>query len=130
MLRIDQIATGSRTLVDETGATILARCHLADRPAARAVGLLGTRRLAADEGLWITPCASVHMFGMRYPIACLFLDGDGRVIDRRDRLAPWRTARARGARSVVEGVVGAFDAVSLGTRLRLVESVSAAERNE
>lgn len=119
MLRIDRISSGAGTLVDEAGRVVLARCHLADRAPARAVGLLGTARLAPDEGVWIAPCASVHMFGMRYPISCLFLDGEGRVIGRRDRLDPWRTARVRGARAVVEGPVGTFAGVPVGSRMRL-----------
>ena len=38
-------------IVDADGNCLVARCHVADRPLARLVGLLGTRDLAEDEGL-------------------------------------------------------------------------------
>jgi len=121
MLRIDQLASGTRRLVTADGAVVLARCHVADRPVARAVGLLATRRLEPGEGVWLAPCGSVHMLGMRFAIAVLFLDAEGRVIGRRERLRPWRLARAAGARVAVEGPVGAFDGVADGAVLHLVD---------
>ena len=55
----------------------------------RARGLLGTGSLPADEGLWLTPCRSVHTFFMRYTIDVAFLDGSGRVVSLQT-LPPWR----------------------------------------
>ncbi len=45
----------------------------------RLKGLIRTKGLAAGEGLWISPCRSIHSFGMRYEFDALFLDGENRV---------------------------------------------------
>ncbi len=118
-LRIDRLCMRAGPLVDESGTLLLARCHVADRPLARLVGLLATPDLAVDEGVLLTPCASVHMVGMRRPIACAFLDGEGRVMRVIDPLRPWQRASARGATAVVEGPVGAFADVRAGSALRV-----------
>jgi uncharacterized membrane protein (UPF0127 family) len=40
----------------------------------RLKGLLGTKEIAEDSGLWIHSCNSIHTFGMRYSIDCIFID--------------------------------------------------------
>lgn len=124
-LRVDRMCRRTGQVVADDGRIVVARCHVADRPLARLIGLLGTPTLAADEGLWITPCRSVHMFGMRQSIACAFIDRDGVVCDMRDPLAPGGHATVRGARAVIEARPGAFAGVSVGHRLRLVIDESA-----
>ena len=42
-------------------------------------GLLGTEGLSTGEGIWISPCNSIHSFGMRFEFDVLFLDGGYRV---------------------------------------------------
>lgn len=59
----------------------------------RLKGLLGTRELRKDDGLWIAPCSSVHSFGMRYPIDVCFLDGAGEVVAVFPALSPNRMIR-------------------------------------
>jgi len=72
----------------------------------RTLGLLGTRALPADEGLWLKPCQSVHTFFMRYPIDVLFLDAEGTVIHQ-ESLVPWRISRwERRAEGVLEVAAG------------------------
>lgn len=63
-------------------------------------GLLGTEKLRADEGLLITPCSSVHTFGMGYTIDVLFLDKQLTIVKMARSLRPWRMA-ASGASSMV-----------------------------
>lgn len=104
-------------VADADGRVLVARCHVADRPLARLVGLLGTPDLAADEGLWLEPCRSVHTAGMRIPIACAFLDADGRVLRVVDPLPTWRHAAVRGARAVVEARAGRFAGLAVGATL-------------
>lgn len=98
--------------------TVVARCHVADRWLARLVGLLGTANLGDGEGLWLAPCSSVHTWGMRIPIVCVFLDGEGRVLRVVDALPPWRAAAVRGAVAVLEARVGGLNAVRVGEVLR------------
>ena len=76
-----------------TGAVVADRLRVADTHWTRLRGLIGSRELAAGEGLWIRPCRQVHMFWMRYPIDVLFLDSEGRVIALHHRLPPNRFSR-------------------------------------
>ena len=55
----------------------------------RAIGLLLMAHLDNGEGMYLSPCKSVHTFFMRYPIDVLFLDADGVVVQRRT-VSPWR----------------------------------------
>lgn len=96
---------------------MIPRCHVADRSLPRLVGLLGTPDLADGEGLWLEPCSSVHTAGMRIPIACAFLDAEGRVLRVVDPLPPWRHAAVRGARAVVEIRAGRLAGMAVGTSL-------------
>jgi uncharacterized membrane protein (UPF0127 family) len=116
-LRIDRLTGPPLPLRDGGGRLLAARCYRADSTRSRLVGLLGTPDLAADEALWLEPCASVHSAGMRAPIGCAFLDAGGGVLRVVDPLPPWRAARARGARSVVECRAGVLAGLEPGARL-------------
>lgn len=65
-------------------------------------GLSRRDRGAAGPGLLIPRCASVHTFGMRFPLDLYFLDAEGRVISVRRRVPPRRIAWQPGARYVLE----------------------------
>ncbi|HKO36746.1 MAG TPA: DUF192 domain-containing protein [Solirubrobacterales bacterium] len=69
---------------------------------ARARGLSRRDLTDAGPGLLIPRCASVHTFGMRFPLDLFFLDHQGRVISVRRRVPPRRVLWQRGARSVLE----------------------------
>ncbi len=117
-LRIDRIA-GAPAPLRARGVLVAGRCHRATSRTARLVGLLATPDLAGDEALWLEPCASVHTFGLRAPIGCAFLDGEGRVLRVVDPLPAGRLAAARGARAVVECRAGRLAAVVPGDVLTL-----------
>ena len=90
------------------GAVVAGRIDRADTPSTRAKGLLGRDGLEAGEGVWIVPCAMVHMFFMRFPIDVVFLDRGlkvRRVVEglRTWRLSPWVPS----AHSVLELAAGA-----------------------
>jgi len=74
------------------GHVLADRVRSADSFGSRLVGLLGTRGLAEGEGLWLSPCSSVHTFFMRYAIDVLFLGRDG-VLLHGLSLRPWRMSR-------------------------------------
>lgn len=65
-------------------------------------GLLGTRVLKADEGLLISPCSSVHTFGMLFTIDVLFLDEHMTIVKTVGSLKPWRMAASTAASMVLE----------------------------
>ena len=84
-------------------------------------GLLGRTGLAAGEGLLLKPCGSVHTFFMRFPIDVVFLDRELAVVAVRPELAPWRTARGKGAKVSLELAAGEAARLRIepGMRLRL-----------
>lgn len=99
----------------DRGVWLCRDLRLADRPWSRLRGLLGRRELPPGRGLLLVPCASVHTFGMRFPIDVLFLDRDLHVIRAVPSLSPWRgPCTARGAWCTVELPVGTI--ASSGTR--------------
>ncbi len=104
----------------DDGTVVCERCVVADRPLRRMRGLLGRRTLPSDEGIWLKPAGSIHMFFMRFAIDCLFLDQSMSVVAVKT-VKPWRTAAAKGAKSVVELAEGEAErrGVRLGDRLRL-----------
>ena len=104
------------------GAVVCERCLLADRPLPRMKGLLGRSELPPGEGILLEPASSIHMWFMRFPIDAVFLDRELRVVRVVADLRPWRIARARGARSVLELAAGeaARRGVSEGDTLRVV----------
>ena len=93
----------ARIVLRGHGVSVCERCVIAQRPLARAKGLLGRKQeLAAGEGLLLRPAPSIHTWFMRFPIDAVFLDRNMSVIAIEEDLRPWRTAGRRGARAVLE----------------------------
>jgi uncharacterized protein len=87
----------------------LPRCSILGREVPVAVGfrsrLLGLSFLPREEvgaGLLIPRCASVHTFGMRFPLDLVFLDRRGVVLAIHRQVAPRRLASRRGAATILE----------------------------
>ena len=100
-----------RVLNLDRDAVLGTRVGLADGWWSRGRGLLGRRALHSGEGLLLTPCRSVHMFGMRFPLDVAFLDGEGTVVGQYPDLAPWRRTRwHRAARHALELPAGTLAA--------------------
>ncbi|MBI3360458.1 MAG: DUF192 domain-containing protein [Chloroflexi bacterium] len=107
-----------------TGEVILARMRWCSSFLCRLRGLTWRAGLAPDEGLVLVEAkdsqldAAIHMFFVFFPIAAIWLDSNGRVVDT--RLArPWRplyVARAP-ARYVVEAAPALLEKISVGEEL-------------
>jgi uncharacterized protein len=106
-------------LKKESGDVVCARCELADNPLKRMRGLLGRSGLAPDQGMLFRPAGSIHMFFMRFPIDAVFCDRDLVVLGVERNLRPWRTARRKKAKVVIELAAGAAEGVEAGDRLML-----------
>ena len=105
------------------GVVVCPRVHIATSWLARLKGLLGTDCLASDEGLWLSPCASVHSLGMRYAIDVVFLDHQNQVTAVVANLKPRRARFApRGTRSALELPAGAAakQGLTRGDRLQFI----------
>jgi len=69
----------------------------------RLFGLIPRRALGPEEGLWLEPCAMIHMCFMSFPIDAVFLDADLKVLRVLGGLRTWRFSPwVRGARGVLE----------------------------
>ncbi|HEX3240011.1 MAG TPA: DUF192 domain-containing protein [Solirubrobacterales bacterium] len=69
---------------------------------ARLLGLAWLDRDEAGAGLLIPRCASVHTFGMRFPLDLVFLDRRGAPLELRRGVPPRRLVWCRGASAVLE----------------------------
>ncbi len=93
------------------GTTLAVRALVADRWWLRLRGLHFRPPLAHGDGLLLTPCPAVQMFGMRYAIDVVFLTPEGQVAALYPDLAPGgRTAWHRAARSALELPAGTIAA--------------------
>jgi uncharacterized protein len=96
------------------------RIGVADGWWSRSRGLLGRDGLAPGEGLLLTPCRSIHMYGMRFPLDVAFLDREGTVVETYADLAPGRrTGWHRTARHALELPAGTLAATGTGRGDRL-----------
>ncbi len=114
----------SKLIVNLTRGSSLCVAEVADRPLRRMRGLMGRRGLVAGAGMLIVPAPAVHTAFMRFPIDVLFLDREMRVVKLVEELAPWRIARCRGARAVLELGAGEISSceVSVGDCLEVRDS--------
>ncbi|MGE0066345.1 MAG: DUF192 domain-containing protein [Solirubrobacterales bacterium] len=76
--------------------------QVADGFGARLLGLAWLDRAEAGAGLLIPRCASVHTFGMRFPLDLVFLDRRGAPLALYRRVPPRRLVCCRGAVAVLE----------------------------
>lgn len=91
------------------------RIGVADGWWSRLRGLLGRPPLGEGEGLLIVPSKGVHMYGMKYAIDVLMLDGERRVVAAFPGLEPGRrTPLFKRARYALELPAGAIE--ESGTR--------------
>jgi hypothetical protein len=84
------------------GTVLAARLEVADSGPKRNKGLLGRKGLAEGEGLWITPCESVHTFFMQFPIDLVYLDRKNRVRKLCNSVPAWRISVCLSAHSILE----------------------------
>lgn len=78
-------------------------CSVARTIIARFRGLQLKKSLPRGHGLLITPCNSIHMFFMRFPIDAVFIDSNNKVIYVEEGIRPWRVSKiVRKAKSVIE----------------------------
>lgn len=82
-------------------------------------GLLFSPPLAPDQALWIRPCNSIHMIGVRYAIDVAFLDSNGMVLQVNRSVAPGRMAACWAASSVVEMTSGACEVYGIQPGVKL-----------
>ncbi len=112
------------TVRNLTRNTVLAdAADLADTSEKRRTGLLKHERLEPGQGLWITPCESVHSFFMKFPIDLVYLGRDKKVRKVRNWMVPWRMSACFTAHSILELPAGTVAATrtEAGDQLEIEE---------
>jgi len=111
----------ARLVHEQSGRVLADRLESARSTLDRMRGLLGRDMLHAGEGMWISRCACIHTWFMRFSIDVLFVDADFVVSKVVRDLSPWRMAGALGARHTVELPAGTLENVSVvpGDTLRI-----------
>ncbi|NLB56677.1 MAG: DUF192 domain-containing protein [Lentisphaerae bacterium] len=61
-------------------------------PFERTKGLIGSKSLDIDEGMYFPKCGMIHTCFMSFEIDVIFLDDNGTVIRLFENLKPWRIA--------------------------------------
>ncbi len=104
------------------GDALARRVMLADTWWTRLRGMMGRPEPAADEGMLLAPCRSVHMYWMKYPLDIAFLAPDGRIVATYHGLAPSSRSKRHGdADRALELKAGTLAAkrAEVGDRLEL-----------
>lgn len=93
--------------------------RIAETYFSRLRGLLGIQ-LAPDVALYISPCRSIHMWGMGHALDVIFVDHDGSILAVCEA-KPWQIRSFRSADAVLECATGTARRLGLapGQRLRL-----------
>lgn len=85
-------------VVNQTRGTVLGdSVRLADDLPSRMRGFLFRSAPTAGEGILLSPCRAVHMFGVRFPLDVVFISDDGQVVAVYRDLAPWRRSAVHGS---------------------------------
>ena len=79
-----------RLVERSSGRSIVDRLEVADRYWRRLLGLQFRPRPPTGFGLLLIPCSSIHTCFMRFPIDIIVLDRNGRAIEVRHAVRPWR----------------------------------------
>ena len=108
------------------GPVVVGRVRVARSLWPRFLGLMGRDYLDRDEGLWLVPCRSIHMFFMRTAIDLAFLDRSGLVVRTVPKMRPWSLRPisvtifpVRGAHSTLELASGTLERVGIERGVRL-----------
>jgi uncharacterized protein len=91
------------------------KTYLADGFFSRMRGLLWRKPLAPKEAILLTPCHSVHTFGMSYPIDIVFLSPDYQVVRLVSNCMPRRMVFCKNAKHTLELAAG--QATQLGIKI-------------
>jgi uncharacterized protein len=103
-------------VINQTRGTILGdRVRLADDLPSRSRGFLFRPPPADGEGILLSPCRAVHMYGVRFPLDIVFISETGQVVATYRELRPWRRSSLHGtalhALELPPGTIRATDTV-------------------
>lgn len=74
----------------------------------RLVGLTGRRRLDRETVFLFRNCRAIHTFFMRCPIDVILTDREGKIVQLRENMRPWRIHLGAGAGRDLYEAAGGF----------------------
>lgn len=110
--------------LDKDGQTLIPRLEMALGLLERMRGLLGRAGLDPDQGMFLSPCDSIHTLGMQFAIDVFFVDPAGVVRKIVRDVGPGRLVfGGPGVSSTIETAAGALpvDGITVGDRLTWTE---------
>ena len=87
-----------RILNPQRATVVCEKCVVADDFWTRGKGLMGRRQLPPDEGIWLVPGTSIHMFGVKISLDILFLTRENVVTDWVENIGPGKIYLPRAQR--------------------------------
>jgi uncharacterized protein len=85
-------------VMNRTRGTVLGdRVRLASDLPGRLRGFLFRQPPAAGEGILLSPCRAVHMYGVRFPLDVVFISETGEVVATYRDLRPWQRSAVHGS---------------------------------
>lgn len=76
-------------------------------------GLLVLEALNREQALWITPCNSIHTFGMKYALDLVYIDKNNKVRGLVSNIKPWRMSLCLRAKAVMELAAGSLQYIDV-----------------
>ena len=102
--------------------------EIADSFIGRLIGLIGRKNLPQGHGLLISPCNSVHMMFMRFPIDVVYLDENFCVKKIVHNLQTWTgISFCFGAKAVIEFAAGESERLNLKVGDKIFQSIFSSE---
>lgn len=116
-----------KLIVKNSGQILANHVSIADTIYTRCMGLLGKSSWNTFDCLWLTPCNSIHMWFMKFPIDVIFVNQDLVIKQMLHSVKPWQNPIIEAtAHSVFELPAGTLskDLVSLGSELLLTDTIA------
>ena len=99
-----------KCLIKNSGAEKFLELEIADGFFSRFLGLMGRKKLPQGQGLFLSPCNSIHMLFMRFSIDAVYVDENFVVKKIVRDLKPWLgISICFGAESCIELAAGGAD---------------------
>ena len=86
----------------------------------RSQGLLTLPELEKHQGLWITPCNSVHTIGMSYSLDLIYLNRAYLIVKCVQQCLPRRISMCWSAKSVLEVPAGTIHRLNLSCGMQML----------
>lgn len=110
-----------KLVLAESGQVVVPHLEVANTYWSRLCGLQFRKLLPADRAVLMERCSSIHTFWMRFSIDVIMLDRDGRVVEIRESVSPWRVVipKSKTVTSILEVTAG-MNPLKVGDQVRTV----------